>query len=45
MPHNAASERVLFKLGFEKEGIARKYLKIAGKWEDHILTSKINERT
>ncbi|EPO0011657.1 GNAT family N-acetyltransferase [Vibrio alginolyticus] len=44
MPHNAASEKVLFKLGFEKEGIARKYLKIAGKWEDHVLTSKINEQ-
>lgn len=45
MPRNAASERVLLKLGFDKEGIARKYLKIAGKWEDHILTSKLNERT
>ncbi|MEZ8447765.1 30S ribosomal protein S5 alanine N-acetyltransferase, partial [Vibrio splendidus] len=33
------------KLGFEKEGVARKYLKIAGQWENHILTSKLNERT
>ncbi|WP_231571988.1 GNAT family N-acetyltransferase [Vibrio rotiferianus] len=44
MPHNLASERVLFKLGFEKEDVARKYLKIAGQWEDHILVSKLNER-
>ncbi|EJB1797693.1 GNAT family N-acetyltransferase [Vibrio parahaemolyticus] len=45
MPNNIASEKVLLKLGFEKEGLARKYLKIAGKWEDHTLTSKLNERT
>ncbi|NQY52191.1 MAG: GNAT family N-acetyltransferase [Campylobacteraceae bacterium] len=45
MPCNTASEKVLLKLGFEKEGIARRYLKIAGNWEDHILTSKLNERT
>lgn len=43
MPRNKASEKVLFKLGFEKEGYARKYLKIAGKWEDHILTSRISD--
>lgn len=41
MPHNHASARVLEKLGFEKEGYAKRYLKIAGKWEDHILTSKV----
>ena len=45
MPCNTASEKVLLKLGFEKEGISRRYLKIAGNWEDHILTSKLNERT
>jgi len=43
MPANEASAKVLEKLGFEREGFARKYLKIAGKWEDHILTAKINE--
>ena len=43
MPVNEASGKVLEKLGFEREGFARKYLKIAGKWEDHILTAKINE--
>ncbi|WP_099608677.1 GNAT family N-acetyltransferase [Vibrio coralliilyticus] len=45
MPHNRASEKVLCKLGFEKEGFAKKYLKIAGQWEDHILTSKLREPT
>jgi ribosomal-protein-alanine N-acetyltransferase len=43
MPHNIASEKVLLKLGFEKEGFARKYLKISGKWEDHNLMSKLNQ--
>jgi len=42
MPVNKASGRVLEKLGFEREGYARKYLKIAGNWEDHVLTSLIN---
>lgn len=43
MPNNIASERVLQKLGFEREGYAKRYLKIAGQWEDHILTAKIHE--
>ena len=42
MPSNKASASVLEKLGFEREGYAKKYLKIAGNWEDHVLTSKIN---
>lgn len=42
MPRNEASGRVLEKLGFEREGYAKQYLKIAGQWEDHILTAKIN---
>ena len=40
MPRNSSS-RVLKKFGFGIEGDARSYLKIAGKWEDHILTSLI----
>lgn len=43
MPKNKASGTVLRKLGFEREGYARNYLKIDGKWEDHILTSKVRE--
>lgn len=36
LPYNAPSLRVLEKLGFESEGLAIKYLKINGRWEDHI---------
>ena len=42
MPSNRRSEKLLLSLGFVKEGRARKYLKINGQWEDHILTSLIN---
>ena len=44
IPRNLKSARVLEKLGFEKEGLAKSYLKIAGRWEDHVLTSKINSK-
>jgi ribosomal-protein-alanine N-acetyltransferase len=42
MPRNLRSEALLNYLGFESEGLARKYLCINGKWEDHVLTSLIN---
>ena len=35
MPSNLASQRVVEKLGFEQEGLAKAFLKINGKWEDH----------
>lgn len=41
MPRNQKSAAVLSRLNFEKEGLARNYLKINGKWEDHILTALI----
>ncbi|MCW7537959.1 GNAT family N-acetyltransferase [Aquabacterium sp. A7-Y] len=41
-PENLRSGRLLERLGFEKEGRARAYLKINGQWADHILTSRIN---
>lgn len=37
MPANAPSIRVLERAGFEREGLARGYLKINGRWEDHLL--------
>jgi [ribosomal protein S5]-alanine N-acetyltransferase len=37
LPHNAASIRVLAKNGFQAEGRARRYLKINGNWQDHLL--------
>lgn len=41
-PSNTSSEKLLRRLGFEREGLARKYLKINGRWADHVLTSLIN---
>jgi ribosomal-protein-alanine N-acetyltransferase len=41
MPRNERSGRLLAALGFEREGYARQYLRIAGRWEDHVLTAKI----
>lgn len=42
MPSNIRSEALLNKLGFMREGIAKRYLKINGVWEDHVLTSLLN---
>jgi ribosomal-protein-alanine N-acetyltransferase len=35
IPRNAASRRVVEKLGIRFEGTAVRYLEIDGKWEDH----------
>jgi [ribosomal protein S5]-alanine N-acetyltransferase len=40
---NVASQRVLEKNGFERIGIARRYLRIAGDWRDHILFQRVAE--
>ena len=37
VPNNVASQGVLRKVGFQDEGIARKYLNINGRWHDHLL--------
>lgn len=34
LPHNAASRRVLQRLGFQRYGMAPRYLRIAGEWRD-----------
>jgi ribosomal-protein-alanine N-acetyltransferase len=39
--HNLASQRVLDRAGFEQIGLAPRYLKIAGEWQDHKLFQKI----
>ena len=44
MPANRRSARVLKGLGFRREGLAKNYLRIAGRWEDHVLTSLVNPR-
>lgn len=41
MPSNHASLRVLERNAFAREGLARRYLKIAGEWRDHILLSRL----
>ena len=40
--HNTASQRVLTRNGFRPFGIAPAYLKIAGKWQDHVLFHAFN---
>jgi len=35
-PENAASRRVVEKLGFREEGVRLRFLHIAGDWRDHI---------
>ena len=43
MPRNARSLRLAQKCGFENEGLAKDYLRINGKWEDHIHMVRRNE--
>jgi ribosomal-protein-alanine N-acetyltransferase len=43
MPRNRASMKVVEKLGFHNEGLALKYLKINGEWEDHVHMALLNE--
>ncbi len=40
--HNERSGRLLERLGFRREGIAREYLFINGSWRDHVLTARLN---
>ncbi len=42
-PENVRSAQLLERLGFEREGLARSYLRINGVWADHVLTSLFNE--
>lgn len=37
LPDNLRSIRLLQKVGFANEGLARRYLCIAGVWRDHLL--------
>jgi ribosomal-protein-alanine N-acetyltransferase len=41
-PENERSGRLLARLGFECEGLAKAYLKIDGEWADHVMTSRLN---
>jgi ribosomal-protein-alanine N-acetyltransferase len=37
LAENVASRRLLAKLGFREEGVARQYLRINDRWQDHVL--------
>jgi len=37
LPHNVRSQRVLERTGFTRFGMAPAYLRIAGRWQDHIM--------
>jgi len=43
LPHNRASVGVLEGAGFRHEGLARRYLKINGTWQDHALYALVEE--
>jgi len=40
---NVASQRVLARNGFVRIGLAPRYLKIAGRWQDCILHQRLND--
>ena len=42
-PRNLASQKVLEKVGFKKEGLVRKSIFIRGKWRDGLLYSILRE--
>ncbi|MGD8191708.1 GNAT family N-acetyltransferase [Brevibacillus ginsengisoli] len=44
MPRNLASQRVVEKSGFVREGYCEQYLKIQGVWEDHYIYAITQER-
>jgi len=41
-PENERSGRLLERLGFAREGVAKDYLFIDGAWRDHVLTALVN---
>jgi ribosomal-protein-alanine N-acetyltransferase len=43
MPRNAGSLRVMEKIGARREGFAERYLRIAGRWEDHVIFAVTSE--
>lgn len=43
MPRNGASLRVMEKVGVRREGLAERYLCIAGEWEDHVMFAVTTE--
>ena len=44
-PENAASRRVLAKVGFREEGLLKRYLNVDGDWRDHLLVAMTVEES
>ena len=42
LPNNEPSRRLLERVGFRHEGLARAYLKINGAWSDHLLYAALS---
>lgn len=42
LPDNQASIGLLRRVGFAEEGLAKAYLKIDGRWQDHRLFAKVS---
>lgn len=42
LPNNEPSRRLLERVGFQYEGLARAYLKIDGNWADHLLYAALS---
>ena len=40
--HNVRSQRVLERNGFVRFGLAPRYLRIEGRWQDHVLFQVLN---
>lgn len=43
IPSNTASTRLAERVGFRREGLALRYLKIAGVWQDHIMFARLSD--
>ena len=43
LPDNESSRRLLEKCGFRREGYAHEYLRINGRWHDHLLYALIEK--
>jgi ribosomal-protein-alanine N-acetyltransferase len=43
LPNNEASLRLLERTGFKREGLARRFLKINGSWQDHITFALVED--
>jgi ribosomal-protein-alanine N-acetyltransferase len=41
--HNVRSQRALLRNGFEHIGMAPRYIRIAGEWQDHELFQRLRD--